>query len=168
MHGPSRILRAGRAAIYDYDEANAKASRYLAPGGAPTETLTLFSPDGAGESWEVVEGFPAGVDPPPGVEPADWDADGDRVGRHLCALADGRVVLTWAQAHDPHGIWYNVSATGRSWDPAKSVRVLEGVPVMGRYQSPRTAQLDAGTLATVCLSVEGGVFVVKVGLDTLE
>ena len=27
---------------------------------------------------------------------------------------------------------------------------------------------DAGTLATVCLSVEGGVFVVKVALDTLE
>ena len=96
------------------------------------------------------------------------DGDGDRMGRHLTALHDGRVVLTWGLAHDPNGVWYNVSRDGVHWDPAKSVRVLEGVPVMGRYQSPRTAQLDAGTLATVCLSVEGGVFVVKVGLDTLE
>jgi hypothetical protein len=130
--------------------------------------VALFSADGCGARWAAIEGFPAGLRPPPGVAAAGWDADGDRVGRHLCALADGRVVLTWAEAHDPRGVWYNVSADGVHWDPAKSVRVLLEVPVMGRYQSPRTAQLDASTLATVCLSVEGGVFVVKVALDQLD
>ena len=106
-----------------------------------------------------------------------------RIGRHLTALADGRVVLTWGQvcapphppparrrecldcshghccssllapaprsspllllqAHDPNGIWYNVSADGVAWDQSRSVRVLPEVPVLGRYQGPRTAQLD--------------------------
>jgi hypothetical protein len=48
------------------------------------------------------------------------------------------------------------------------VRVMAGVPVMGRYQGPRTAQLDDNTLVTACLSVDGGVFVITVGLDYLS
>ena len=45
------------------------------------------------------------------------------MGRHLTALHDGRVVLTFGQAHDPNGVWYNVSEDGVHWDPAKSTRV---------------------------------------------
>jgi hypothetical protein len=76
--------------------------------GKPTETIVLHCPDGAptsGDSWHVVENFPAGFSPPPGAHPTEWDGDGDRMGRHLTALKDGRVVLTWGQAHDPFGIW---------------------------------------------------------------
>ena len=58
MHCLSGILRAGRAAIYDED-----SPRYY-QGGKPTETVVLHSPDGAGESWEIVENFPAGMAPP--------------------------------------------------------------------------------------------------------
>ena len=128
----------------------------------------LWSADGGGAAaWEdITASFPAGVTPPPELDsPALWDADGDRIGRHLCALQDGRVVLTWGLAHDPNGLNYNVSPDGRHWDPSKTVRVMRDVPVMGRYQGPRTAQLDAKTLATVCLSVDGGVFVITVGID---
>ena len=39
---------------------------------------------------------------------------------------------------------------------------------MGRYQGPRTAQLDEETLMTVCLSVDGGVFVITVDLALLS
>ena len=53
-----RLACAGRAAIYDED-----SPRYY-QGGKPTETVVLHSPDGAGESWEVVENFPAGMAPP--------------------------------------------------------------------------------------------------------
>lgn len=38
----------------------------------------LHSADGAGASWEEVEGFPAGVGPPAGADPITWDGDGDR------------------------------------------------------------------------------------------
>ena len=63
---------------------------------------------------------------------------------------------------------YNVSADGVVWDPSKTVRVLPTLAVMGRYQGARTAQLDDGHLCTVCLSVEGGVFVVKTPLALLD
>jgi len=63
---------------------------------------------------------------------------------------------------------YNVSEDGVVWDPSTTVRVLPEIPVMGRYQGARTAQLDAETLATVCLSVDGGVFVVKTPLSLIS
>ena len=78
-----------------------------------------------------------------------------------------QVVLTWGMAHDPYGLKYCISADGREWEPSQSVRILREVPVMGRYQGPRTAQVDEKTLATVCLSEMGGVFVVLVDLDDL-
>lgn len=49
--------------------------------GKPTETVVLHCADGqptSGESWEIVENFPAGFEPPPGAHPTEWDADGDR------------------------------------------------------------------------------------------
>ena len=95
------------------------------------------------------------------------DGDGDRMGRHLTALHDGRVVLTFGQAHDPNGVWYNVSPDGVHWDPAKSTRVMEEVGVLGRYQGPRTAQLDAETLATVTSDTKGGVSVILTPLNEL-
>ena len=60
-----------------------------------------------------------------------------------------------------------MSEDGIVWDPSKTVRVLPELAVMGRYQGARTTQLDAETLATVCLSVEGGVFVVKTPLSLI-
>ena len=63
---------------------------------------------------------------------------------------------------------YNVSQDGVVWDPSKTVHVLPKLPVMGRYQGARSTQLDAETLATVCLSVHGGVFVVMTPLSLIS
>jgi hypothetical protein len=111
------LAMGGRAAIYDSEVGSTKTgrrgsgpSRWLVD-GRPTETLVLWSTDGLGRSWEdITADFPAGITPPPGLDDPMmmWDADGDRIGRHLCALADGRVVLTWGLAHDPNGLNYNV------------------------------------------------------------
>ena len=49
--------------------------------GKPTETIVLHCADErptSGDSWEIVEDFPAGFLPPPGAHPTEWDADGDR------------------------------------------------------------------------------------------
>ena len=118
-----------------------------------------------GTSWTLVEGFPAGMEPPPGTALADWDDDGDREGRFLTPLSDGRVVVTWVYAHDPMGIHYNVSSSGgKVWDAQKTVTMLKDTPVIGRYYSPRTVQLDAGTLGTVFMN-RHGVHYVTVSLD---
>ena len=37
---------------------------------------------------------------------------GDREGRFLTALSDGRVLATWGLAHDPRGVHYSLSAPG--------------------------------------------------------
>ena len=114
------------------------------PGPAPV----LYSAD-AGVSWSAVEGFPAGVSCPPGVNESEWDDDGDREGRHLCPLADGRMLCTWVVAGDrtspSTGIHYNISLDdGRTWDPCRTVIVLPELAVVGRYYSPRTVQLGEG------------------------
>lgn len=51
-------------------------------------------------AWEEVKGFPANVECPDGVKLEDWDDDGDRWGRHVMALADGRMLVVWVVAGD--------------------------------------------------------------------
>ena len=50
------------------------------PPETPSPAPVLFCP-GAGEPWEEVEGFPANIDCPDGVDIMEWDDDGDRWGR---------------------------------------------------------------------------------------
>jgi hypothetical protein len=117
----------------------------------PQPALLLYS-GGEGCGWSLVPGFPAG-ECPPGVAPNMWDDDGDREGRHLLALADGRVLATWGVAGDrsapSKGIYYNVSADGKAWDPLRTVTVLPELMVVGRYFSPRTIELGGGDVGTV-------------------
>jgi predicted amidohydrolase len=123
-------------------------SKRITPGAAPV----LHSRDGV--SWTEVENFPAGIECPAGVDPNDWDDDGDREGRHLCSLRGGHILATWVVAGDRSapstGIHYNLSvdASGAVWDPTRTVVVLPSTPVIGRYYSPRTVELSDGSVGT--------------------
>jgi hypothetical protein len=67
------------------------------PPEPPSAAPVLYSP-GEGQPWTEVEGFPANVACPEGVDPAEWDDDGDRWGRDVIALADGRMLAIWVVA----------------------------------------------------------------------
>jgi hypothetical protein len=150
------------------------------PFSTPPEPALLLHSIDEGESWEVVPDFPANTECPNGVAPELWDDDGDREGRHLCALDDGRVVATWCVAGSTSdyrngykGIQYNISVDGFTWDKSKTVTVMAETMVLGRYYSPRTVQLDSETLGTVY--VQGpqnpeteGVHFVKLPLMALD
>lgn len=108
----------------------------------PEPAVTLFSEDG-GNRWETVPDFPANAHCPEGVAAEDWDDDGDREGRHLCPLQDGRVLATWCIAGKApdyrfgyRGIRYNISEDGRRWDASRTVTVLADLLVVGRYVRP--------------------------------
>jgi hypothetical protein len=117
---------------------------------AAREGLDVHGHRNVAEEWtDVSDGFPAGQRPPRGITMEDWDDDGDREGRFLCPLADGRVVCLWGYAHDPSGIHCNISgADGAEWDEAQTVTLLPDTPVVGRYYSPRAVQLPG--LTTGC------------------
>ena len=86
------------------------------PPETPSPAPVLFCP-GTGEPWEEVEGFPANIDCPEGVDIMEWDDDGDRWGRDILALADGRFLVVWVVAGDRSepsaGIHYNISVSLR-------------------------------------------------------
>lgn len=72
------------------------------PPEPPSAAPVLFSP-GPGEQFEEVAGFPANVECPPGVELSEWDDDGDRWGRDVIALKDGRMLVACeSHAHPNH------------------------------------------------------------------
>ena len=107
----------------------------------------------------------------------DWDDDGDREGRWLLPLADGRVLLLWGLAHDPRGIHCSVSgAGGKTWAGSRTVVLLPETACIGRYcprpaavsdtravrltpgraaDSPRAVQLDSGRVGIVFMNKEG-------------
>lgn len=137
-----------------------------------------YSVDG-GVRWAEVHGFPAGVSCPPGVDEEDWDDDGDREGRHVCPLADGRLLVTWCLApsgrpEPSRGIHYNISldAGGAEWDASRTVVLLPDVECVGRWYSPRTVQIDDKWLGTCFVrgpqATMEGVFFVKVPLRSLD
>ena len=136
---------------------------------AAHEGLDVHGHQSVAEQWtEVSEGFPAGQHPPPGVSMEDWDDDGDREGRFLCPLADGRVLCIWGYAHDPRGVHCNVSgADGAEWDEAQTVTLLANTGVVGRYYSPRAVQLPDGDLA-ITYKGPGGVFFLRAPLESLS
>ena len=106
-----------------------------------------------GGSWSTVKNFPG--------ESPDRD---NLEGRHLTALADGRVLMSWGVGHDNKGLRYNFSADdGNTWSQ-KSTVLLPKIPVTARYYSARTIQLDEGHVGTVFMNRQG-VHFLKVNLD---
>ena len=81
------------------------------------------------------------------------DDDGDRWGRDLIALADGRFLVVWVVAGDrsvpSQGIHYCISEDGKTWDAGSAVTLLPDTMIVGRYYQPKTVQLDEQTLGTV-------------------
>ena len=86
-----------------------------------------------------VEGFPANVTCPEGVAAADWDDDGDRWGRDILALADGRFLVVWVVAGDRSqpsaGIHCCISNDGKTWDASAAVTLLPDTMV-GEERTP--------------------------------
>ena len=81
------------------------------------------------------------------------DDDGDRWGRDLIALADGRFLVVWVVAGDrsepSQGIHYNISEDGKTWDASKTVTLMPDTMIVGRYYQAKAIQLDDETLGTV-------------------
>ena len=69
------------------------------------------------------------------------DDDGDRWGRDLIALADGRFLVVWVVAGDrsvpSQGINYCISEDGKTWDAESTVTLMPDTMIVGRYSSPR-------------------------------
>ena len=110
--------------------AMSAGGEYTKPGETVASEAPLLHCDADGQ-WSVVPDFPAG-NLPDGMALADWDDDGDREGRFLTPLSDGRVLATWGLAHHPKGVHYAVSGpSGASW-PSAPVVVLPETDVIGR------------------------------------
>ena len=81
------------------------------------------------------------------------DDDGDRWGRDVIALADGRFLVVWVVAGDrsepSQGIHYNISEDGKTWDASKTVTLMPDTMIVGRYYQAKAIQLDDETLGTV-------------------
>jgi hypothetical protein len=122
-----------------------------------------------------VEGFPANVECPVGVAAEDWDDDGDRWGRDLLALADGRFLVVWVVAGDRSqpsaGIHCCISEDGKTWDASRTVTLLGDTMVVGRYYQPKSVQLSDGHVGMVIMKgPQGkmdGIFYLKVPLEML-
>jgi hypothetical protein len=109
-----------------------------------------------GRTWTVVENFPALPNVP--------DSDSAE-GRYLTMLADGRVLVTWGVGHDNKGLRYNFSGDdGQTWNGDRTVTLLPEMPILARYYSARTVQVDDQHVGTVYMNREG-VHFLKVGLD---
>ena len=84
---------------------------------------------------------------------ARQDDDGDRWGRDLIALADGRFLVVWVVAGDrsepSQGIHYNISEDGKTWDASKTVTLMPDTMIVGRYYQAKAIQIDDETLGTV-------------------
>ena len=117
--------------------------------------VLLHSQD-SGRSWTSIEGFPAVPDSRDNAE-----------GRHLTALSDGRVLVTWGIGRDNKGLRYNLSPDdGRTWNAERTVILLPDTNIRARYYSARTLQLDARHVGTVFMNSEG-VHFLRVSLDQL-
>ena len=117
--------------------------------------VLLHSQD-SGRSWTSIEGFPAVPDSRDNAE-----------GRHLTALSDGRVLVTWGIGRDNKGLRYNLSPDGgRTWNAERTVILLPDTNIKARYYSARTLQLDAGHVGTAFMNSEG-VHFLRVSLDRL-
>lgn len=103
------------------------------------------------------------------------DDDGDRWGRDLIALADGRFLVVWVVAGDrsvpSQGINYCISEDGKTWDAESTVTLMPDTMIIGRYYQPKTVQLDDETLGTVFFrgpqTEMEGIFFVKFPLAML-
>lgn len=105
-----------------------------------------------GKTWNVVKGFRA----VPDQDTAE--------GRHLTALSDGRVLVTFGVGHANKGLSYNFSDDdGLTWNNDKTVVLLPEMPISARYYSARTIQLDKQHIGTVFMN-GGGVHFLKVGI----
>lgn len=117
--------------------------------------VLLHSQD-SGRTWTSVEGFPAVPDSRDNAE-----------GRHLTALSDGRVLVTWGIGRHNKGLRYNLSPDdGRTWNAETTVVLLPDTKIKARYYSARTLQLDARHVGSVFTNSEG-VHFLRVSLDRL-
>ena len=118
--------------------------------------VLLHSRD-SGNSWTSIDGFPAAPDSRDNAE-----------GRHLTALSDGRVLVTWGIGRENKGLRYNLSPDdGRTWHAERTVTLLPETNIAARYHSARTLQLDDRHVGTVFMNNEG-VHFLKVSLDRLR
>lgn len=148
----------------------------LDPPELPSAAPVLYS-SSWGEQWTEVSGFPASVECPTGVALEEWDDDGDRWGRDVIALSDGRLLAVWVVAGDrsqpSQGIHYCISKdSGETWDAESAVTIMPDTMIVGRYYQPKTLQLDDDTLGTVFIrgpqTEMEGIFFVKVPLAMLD
>lgn len=110
-----------------------------------------------GRNWIPVENFPAVPDKRDNAE-----------GRHLTALSDGRVLVTWGIGHENKGLRYNLSSDGgKTWDKDETVILLPETKIAARYYSARTVQLDEEHVGTVFMNGDG-VHFLKVNLDRFQ
>lgn len=144
------------------------------PPELPSPAPVLFSV-GKGQPWTEVHGFPANVECPAGVAEMDWDDDGDRWGRDLLALADGRFLVVWVVAGDRSqpsaGIHCCISEDGQTWDGSTTVILLPDTMVVGRYYQPKSVQLSNDHIGMVIMKgpqgAMDGIFYLKVPLSML-
>ena len=116
--------------------------------------VLLRSTDDGG-SWTQIENFPAVP-----------DARDNAEGRHLTALSDGRVLVTWGVGHKNQGLRYNLSSDdGQTWNQ-ETVTLLPDTPIAARYYSGRTIALDEQHVGTVFMNSKG-VHFLKVDVDRL-
>jgi len=147
-----------------------------APGKQTASEAIVLHKAADADEWTEVVGFPAGIECPAGVVQEEWDDDGDREGRFLLALEDGRVLVVWVVAGDrsvdSKGIHVCVSPNGLSWDASKTVTLLPDMEVVGRYYSPRACQLDAEHIGLTFMrgpqSEMSGVMFAKVPISSLS
>lgn len=117
--------------------------------------VLLHSSD-QGKQWTSIPGFPAVP-----------DARDNAEGRHLTALSDGRVLVTWGIGHANKGLRYNLASDdGRTWIAARTVVLLPDTNITARYYSARTVQLNDEQIGTVFMN-RNGVHFLKVDLDRL-
>lgn len=117
--------------------------------------VLLHSTD-QGKQWQSISGFPAVP-----------DARDNAEGRHLTALSDGRVLVTWGIGNANKGLRYNLASDdGRTWIAARTVILLPETNITARYYSARTIQLNDHQIGTVFMN-RNGVHFLKVDLNRL-
>ncbi len=152
-------LRVGMPRTFDPETGNLLAFPLAGPDGKQHEfqqiiqtakgTLLAMGPvllrsTDRAVSWTDIKTFPAAATSRDNLE-----------GRHLTALSDGGVLVTWGVGHGNKGLRYNYSPDdGQTWNE-KTITLLPNTDVAARYYSGRTVQLDDDHIGTVFMNRDG-------------
>ncbi len=116
----------------------------------------LLSSKDQGQSWSLIEDFPAKATSRDNLE-----------GRYLTMLSNGRVLVTWGIGNNNRGLRYHLSEeNGKTWNAKRTVILLPETPITARYYSARTVQLDKDHVGTVFMN-KTGVHFLKVPITQL-